>query len=391
MAEGERYDVIVVGAGPAGSMAAYHAVRGGCKTALLERKEVVGLPVRCGEAVGFKGFSKSCTIEDQWVLSKVKRITMVSPAGHTVSLVHTKKIGDNYVLDRRIMDKDLADRAIQAGVDFFPATPVRSVSFDGHATYTCMSDDTVFTAQSIICADGVESRLARDLGWDTALSLDDVESCALCVVEHEKIEDGVITFHLGTAIAPGGFVWVFPRGGHAANVGLGILGKYSTPGKAKQLLETFVNRVYPRGTVTRLHYGGVPVGRWLRPLVRNGAIVVGDAARQVSSLTGGGIAYSLFAGKTAGQTVAEAKKGDTINYALLDKYQKCWAAYCGKQQERSYALKSMLLENNNDTFFDTIAESLRKEKPETLSYMRVFMRTFARHPRILLKTFFLFR
>ncbi len=391
MSEHKKFDVIVVGAGPAGSMAAYHAAKGGCKTALIDRKEVVGVPVRCGEAVGFKGFSKSLEIEDSWVLSSVNKITMISPSGDKVNLVNPGKMGNNYILDRLVMDKDLAEKAIKAGADFFPLTPVTSVSFDGNATYTCVSTEKTFTASSLVLADGVESRLARSLGWNTTLSLEDVETCAISVVEHENIEDGVIELYLGNNIAPGGFLWVFPRGGNSANVGLGILGKYSSPGKAKELLENFVKNTYPGGTVTRSHCAGVPVGQWLRPLVRYGALVVGDAARQVSSLTGGGIAYALFAGRVAGETVAEAKKGDAIDYTHLKKYQKRWAQYCGKQQERSYALKSMLLEKNNDSFFNSIAQSLLKEKPETLSYMRVFMRTFARHPSILLKTFFLFR
>lgn len=391
MDKNEKFDVVVVGSGPAGAMAARYAAKGGCRVALVERKEKVGIPVRCGEAVGLKGFSASIDIEDKWILSHIKKIRMISPSGINVDLVNQAKIGKNFVINREIMDNDLVQRAIKNGVEYFPSTPVLSIKAESSNLYKCISAKKEFYASSAILADGVESRLARDLGWDTSLSMDDIESCAFCRVEHNSISNDTIEFHVGNKIAPGGFVWVFPRGEKSANVGLGILGSKSEGGKARELLHSFINEKFPDAVISDLHCGGAPVGKWLRPLVRDGVIIVGDAARQVNSLNGGGIAYALYAGRAAGETVAEAKKNGNLDYRHLKKYQKRWAQYCGKQQMRSYALKTMLLKKNNDRFFDTVARSLRKEPPEALSYMRVFFRTFAKHPVILLKSFLLFR
>ena len=391
METNKKFDVIVVGAGPAGAMAAQHAAKGGCRVALVERKEKAGIPVRCGEAVGFKGFSTSIAIEDKWILSRIKKIRMISPSGINVDLVNQAKIGQNFVINREIMDNDLVQGAIKAGVEYFPSTPIISVKAESSTLYKCMSPEKEFYASSVILADGIESRLARDLGWDTSLSMDDIESCAFCRVEHNSISGEIIEFHVGNKIAPGGFVWVFPRRKRIANVGLGILGSKSKGGKARELLYSFIHKKFPDAVIKNVHCGGAPVGKWLKPLVRGGVMVVGDAARQVNSLNGGGIAYALFAGRAAGETVAEAKNNSNLDYQHLKKYQKRWAQYCGKQQLRSYSLKTMLLKKNNDRFFDTIARSLRKEPEEALSYMRVFFRTFSKHPVILLKTFFLFR
>ncbi len=390
MAVPKKYDCIVVGAGPAGAMAAYHAAKGGCSVALVEKKERAGTPVRCGEAVGFKGFSASLEIEDRWILSHIKKIRMVAPGGTTVDLINPSKIGNNYVIDREIMDDELVRRAVTAGVSYFPSTPVLSVR-SGPQRYTCTTPANSLSASCVVLADGVESKLARDLGWDTVLPMEDIETCAFCHVTHDAINDEAIEFHVGSNNAPGGFVWIFPRGGKKANVGLGILGTKHKSGRAEELLNQFIDRKFPHAQVDNLHCGGVPVGKWLRPLVKNGVLIAGDAARQVNSLTGGGIAYALFAGRIAGETVAHAKTPDGINYRRLKVYQKKWAAYCGKQQMRSYALKSVLLKKDNDAFYDSIAKSLAKENPQELNYMRVFMRTFARHPLILIKTFFLFR
>ncbi len=391
MADREIYDVIVVGAGPAGAMAACHAAKGGCRVALLERKGKAGVPVRCGEAVGFKGFTKSITIKDEWIQTRIKKIRMISPSGHAVDLINPSRIGDNYIIDREIMDNDLVQQAVNTGVSYFASTPIMSVTSESGQLYKCVGLEKEFFATCVILADGVESKLARDLGWNSVLSMEDIETCAFCHVEHDSIAEDTIEFHVGSAIAPCGFLWIFPRRKGKANVGLGVLGTKSNGGKVRELLNDFIGRNFQNAKVSNLHCGGAPVGKWLKPLVRGGAMVVGDAARQVNSLSGGGIAYALYAGRIAGETVAEAFKNGAVDYTHLKQYQKKWASYCGKQQLRSYALKSMLLKKDNDTFYDTVAKSLMREDPDTLNYTRVFMRVFSRHPLILLKTFFLFR
>lgn len=391
METNKKFDVAVIGAGPAGAMAAQYAAKGGCRVALIERKRKVGIPVRCGEAVGLKGFSTSMDIEDKWILASVRKIRMISPGGIKVDLVNPAKTGKNYIIKREIMDEDLVRRAVKAGAEYFPSTPILSVKQESNRLYNCVGLQREFSASCVILADGVESRLARDLGWRTSLSMDDIESCAFCRVEHESITGDTIEFNVGNKVAPGGFAWVFPRGEKRANVGLGVLGSNSSGGKARELLDSFINKNFAGAVISDLHCGGAPVGKWLNPLVKNGIMIVGDAARQVNSLTGGGIAYALYAGRTAGETAAGAMKNGHLNYRYLKQYQKRWAHYCGKQQLRSYALKTVLLKKNNDNFFDTVARSLSRESPETLSYRRVFFRTFSKHPVILLKTFFLFR
>jgi digeranylgeranylglycerophospholipid reductase len=209
----ERFDVIVVGAGPAGAMAAQYAAKSGLRIGLLERKGKAGIPVRCGEAVGLKGLSVSLDIEQKWILASIKKIRMVSPAGIQVDLVNPAKIGKNYVINREVMDNDLVQKAIQSGAVYIPSTAILSVKPDNGGLYACISSRREFRAPCIILADGVESRLARDLGWNTPLSLDDIESCAFCRVEHDAVGSDTIEFHVGNEVAPGGFAWVFPRGG----------------------------------------------------------------------------------------------------------------------------------------------------------------------------------
>ncbi len=296
-----HYDIAVLGAGPAGSSAALQAARLKRSVCLIDRNAKVGVPVRCGEGIGYHSFIKHAGNRLEWTLNRIRQSVMVSPSGIKVTIGN---IDESYILDRETMDDDLAAEAAQAGADLFLSTPIVEVRRTAERAYECRSPDRTFTASCVIIADGVESRLARFLGWNTALSLGDVESCAFCRATSPLIDQNACIFYTGTTVAPGGYAWIFPRGKGDANVGLGIIGTKSGPGKAKECLERFIDRELSGAHVRSLHCGGVPVGRWLRPLVRDGAMLAGDAARQVNSISGAGIHYSLFAGNLAGTVAA---------------------------------------------------------------------------------------
>jgi digeranylgeranylglycerophospholipid reductase len=326
---------------------------------------------------------------------------MVSPSGISVEI---GDVGKSYILDRERMDADLVKAAEEAGAEFRASSPVIWAEETPSKRYKVIcgiggadkgggeaGGRVEFEAPCLILADGVESRLARCFGWDTALRLEDIETAAFARVEAEGIEGDCCTFYTGSAVAPGGYLWVFPRGEGVANVGLGVIGARCRAGLPKELLLEFTGRAYPGARVTDLHCGGVPVAKWVRPLVRGGVMLVGDAARQVNAINGAGLAYSLYAGKLAGAAAAAAFLGDgNVRRAALLEYQRGWAKGFGKQQERSFALKEFIM-SADDAFLDKIADSLAKEPPGKLSYLRVFMRTFSSRPLLLLKAFKLFR
>jgi len=384
----KNYDIIVIGAGPAGAMAAWAAASAGKKVALLERKAQAGVPVRCGEGIGHKGLTLTLEPREEWIKSSITRAVMVSPSGIKVDV---GDVGQSWILDRERMDGDLVREAVKAGAEFIPSATVVWCEKRADGIYRCVSQDREFSARILILADGVESRIARCFGWNTALDLKDIESGAFCRVYSYDIEQDCCYFYTGGAVAPGGYVWVFPRGKGEANVGLGVIGSKCRPGLPKELLIKFIERNFHKPRISDLHCGGVPVGRWIRPLVKEGVMLAGDAARQVNAINGAGIAYSLYAGKLAGETAAKAITGDkTVNYKTLRRYEKEWAKNFGKQQDRSFALKEFIMKTD-DGFLNKIAESLAKEDPKKISYLRVFTKTFASRPLLLLKVLKLFK
>jgi digeranylgeranylglycerophospholipid reductase len=333
-------------------MAALHAARGGCHVSLLERKKTAGSPVRCGEGIGIKGILRNVELDQTWIRNRIKQIRMVSPGGTEVDIVSKD---EGLILDREKMDRDLVCRARQAGVEYRNRAAVLKVEETDNNVYVCTtgSGDT-YRGRCVILADGVESKLARDLGWKTDLALHDLNTCAFLRVEDCDVAQDTVVFYLGKEVAEGGYAWVFPRGNRSANVGLGILGTASGPGRAREFLERFVERHVPKAVTRDLHCGGVPVGPWVKPLVSGGAMVVGDAARQVNCISGGGLSFALYAGRTAGTVAAKAFAGGRCRRERLREYERAWVKRFGKQQHRSHALKQMAI-TYDDRFLDEIA------------------------------------
>jgi len=384
----DPYDIVVVGAGPAGSSAALAAARERRSVLLLERKDRVGVPVRCGEAVGLKGMHVTREPKGEWIKARITRVKLFSPAGIPVVL---EDIAPSYVLDRERMDADCAQEAVAAGTELRCGESVERITRE-HSLYRVSTSCGSYRARIVICADGVESRCARDAGWKTALALEDLSSCAFCRVWADRDTAAqTVELHYGSGIANGGYAWVFPRGDDVVNVGLGVLGSRSTAGAAKAALERFVENRFGDCRTSPVHAGGVPVGRWLNPLVREGVMVVGDAARQVNALNGGGIAYAFFAGECAGTVAASSIKPDgTVDYRRLKRYHTIWARRFGKQQLRSFAIKKMVL-TLSDRRMDAIARKLSSRKPSKMDYFSVCLRAFYNHPVLLLKALALFR
>ena len=102
-----RYDVVVVGGGPAGSMAAWETAKGGASVCLLEKDRDIGYPVRCGEAVGESGVKQFVDIKDSWIAEKITGAILVGPNREPVNIAFSSETG--YILNRRIFDYDLSN------------------------------------------------------------------------------------------------------------------------------------------------------------------------------------------------------------------------------------------------------------------------------------------
>ena len=159
------YDIIVVGAGPAGSIAARYAAELGASILILEKDRDVGYPVRCGEAISKAGVEEFIASDEKWIASHISKFSLNSPDG-SEAVVEFDDAG--YVLERRIFDYELAKTAANAGAEILTRAYVNGlITEDGKVTgvkYEYRGEQKELKAKIIIGADGVESRVGRWAG-----------------------------------------------------------------------------------------------------------------------------------------------------------------------------------------------------------------------------------
>ena len=382
----ERYDVVVVGAGPAGSVTARKAADQGADVLLLDRNQEIGVPVKCAEGVS-KEIERFVTPDRRWICAEVKGANLYAPDGTKVVMAGTKLEEVGYVLERRLFDKFLASEAARAGAEVRVKTEAYGLIKENGAakgvTVRCGSETKRIYASVVVGADGVESQVGRWAGIDTRLRPADIDTCAeylMCDIEinHEYSE-----FFLGREIAPKGYAWVFPKGEDSANVGLGIGGDMSGDGHhAIDYLNAFVKSRFPTGKFLAQICGAVPVCGPIHESVAHGLVLVGDAAWHVNPLTGGGILYAIQAGELAGEVVATAVQEHDVSKTRLLEYDTRWRNAFGKRLDTGLKAKEFLFKLSDEDL-NTLAHSLQGVAIRELSTKALLLELLRRNPRML--------
>jgi digeranylgeranylglycerophospholipid reductase len=351
-----RYDVIVVGAGPAGTTAARYAAAGGASVLVLEKDRDVGYPVRCGEAVSHEGVVQFIDPDPRWIAATVTKFRLVAPNGKSVI---PRLDGAGYVLERRLFDYELAKLAAANGAEIITKAYVydllRTATGAACGVRVLIKDVSYDIAASVvIAADGVESRVGKWAGIDTTTHIRDMESCAQMTIAGIECEQDVLDFYFGDAVSPGGYLWVFPKGKNTANVGLGLSVEEAKKKSAIKYLEEFVAVKFPHAAVLTHIAGGVPCAKTCSTLVKNNVMLVGDAGHQVNPVSGGGIISGMIGGMLAGEVVAEAVK--LQSFANLAEYEKRWNKRLGWRHDVFYNIKEAISGFSDDTL-NNICES----------------------------------
>jgi digeranylgeranylglycerophospholipid reductase len=346
----KHYDLLVIGGGPAGAVAARTAAKKGLSVCLVEKRPAIGAPVRCAEGIGQEALAEFIEPDGRWISAEMTGAAIVAPDGTMMKLesgLAGNKVG--YILDRKIFDRELVWQAAEAGSDVSvktrAAAPIMAEGIVTGAKLEFCGIVSRVTADVVVAADGVESKFARWCGIDTTVPVREIMSSAQYVLTGIDIDPHVTVFYLGNAVAPEGYLWVFPKGERSANVGIGISGKKSGSGhRARDYLDKFVHRTFPDGKPIEFIVGGVSVCRPLDCTVADGLVIAGDAARVVDPLTGGGIYNAMFTGRLAADVAADCiGKGDTSKKALAP-YDAGWRrSKVGKSIERNYHIKEYLI------------------------------------------------
>ncbi len=380
----DRYDIVVIGAGPAGSVAARFAAENGASVLMLERDREPGIPVRCAEGVSHNGIAPFIDIDKRWIASQIDVAKLTSPNGES-ALMHNNGVG--YVLERRIFDTALCELAAKHGAQLITkANALDLIKENDKITgvkYRYMGETREVKCDIVIAADGTESRVGRWAGIKTAVALRDIDTCVQYTLAGLDIKKDMCEFYFGNEVSPGGYVWIFPKSDSTANVGIGIAGHLSHEKGPKEYLDEFVAEKFPNATITYTVYGGVPTAPTLNEIVRENIMLVGDAARQGNPITGGGIVQGMIAARIAGRVAAEAVKNGQFNTKFLKKYPKEWDKTLGKTQKVMHTMKEKFL-FMTDERFNNLVNFCKKIPSDKFSIKSLFTEAVKGDPKLML-------
>lgn len=385
-----EYDAVVVGSGPAGSVTARFAAESGAKVLIIERRQEVGVPVLCGEGISKQVDDFKVLKGRRWIANNMDGARIFSPDGTMVKLAAEMAGNETgYVLYRDIFDQELARGAIRAGAELMLNTCAVTLLKENDKIKGVKArhfdEEIDIKADVVVGADGVESKVGRWAGMKTTLKPSDLEICAQYTLTNVDVEREYCDFYLGKKIAPGGYVWIFPKGNDVANVGIGILASLSTPGLPTKLLDKFISS-HPelkKGEPVRFLAGAVSVSEPYES-VRDNLLLVGDAARQVDPITGGGLMASIEAGKIAGETIGRAVEMEKFDKEMLSAYEKAVEAAFYKKLKRNYMVKEIIL-GFEDKTLNMLADSLKDVKFDEISTLGLVKALVSKHPSLLMK------
>jgi len=380
-------EVLVVGAGPAGSMTARYAAKGGADVLIIEKRQEIGSPVRCAEGISQSLLSKvDLTLPEKCVARHVKGAKIFSPAGHCL-ILSEKQAGDEVgiVLDRVFFDKFLAKLAIDEGADVKLKTAATGLIKEGGkiagVTATSPEGDLKIKAKCVVGADGYESQVGRWGGIDTKLSPRDITSCFQYRLTGLDYDPDYCEFYLGSQ-APGGYIWVFPKDEETANVGMGIqLAQLKTPAQIKQTLDKFIakDKRLKNGKPLDMVSGAVSISAPIDKTVIDNLLLVGDSARQIDPITGGGISNGCIAGRIAGEALAGASKKKDFSEKSLQKYENGWRDEMENRLYRNWMAKEKLIKLSDETF-DKIIATLAEVGVEKVSSLAILQAVEKKYP-----------
>ncbi len=383
-----EYDVVVIGAGPGGSMAARAAAEKS-DVLLIEKRQEIGAPVRCAEGVLKAAFLGMAQPNKKWISSYIRGYRFFAPDG-TMLEVSAEAMGIEgnlaYILERKIFDRELAKDAARAGADISVRTRATGLLTEDGAVRGIkvkrLGEDFEVRSQVVIGADGPESQVGRWAGINTTLALKDAGSGAQYLMANADVAEDFCDVYFGSR-APGGYAWVFPKGETLANVGIGVSANMLDGRSPIDYLDDFVSHQFPQAQQLGLIMGGVPLSDELRTVVGEGLMLVGDAAHHCDPLSGGGITSAMEGGKIAGEVASKAVQLHNASTQVLKEYViRRRQTLFGKLQKHNYRIKDFFVAQS-DPELNRFIRALKGIRPLEMGITGVGMRLIAANPRTL--------
>jgi len=343
----KKFDVIVVGAGTGGCLAAKTVAEAGLSVCMIDRKPELKIGDKvCGDAIGkhhFDNIGIVHPIGDE-LDQTMEGIKVYSPDMETVVNVKGEGV-HGYLINRLLFGQRLLKEAKDAGATLMDSTIVTEpIIKDGYIVGVSTKDSKTeekseIFAQVVVDASGhsavLRKKLPPQMDIETEVNDEDVEICYREIREVKETidEPEFCKIYLDLQRFPGGYCWIFPKSSNTVNVGLGVAMKKGFPNPKDLYNEQVLSMPLFKGSRALTGGGGlVPTRRPISSMVGNGIIIIGDAACQVNPIHGGGIGPSMMGGAKAAEVIIEAlEKGDVSRESLWPYTGMFMAEYGAKQ------------------------------------------------------------
>lgn len=368
------YDIVVVGSGPAGATTARIAAENGLRVLMVDKRQELGAPIQCSGAVSRHALEAvGIQPSEEFIHEAIYGFAVYNQAGEKTTIDYRQLKGDEYgneegkkplgyVVDRRRFDRYLMTQAERAGVEVWLKT--EGLGYTPNGLESCaihvrnFNKELTLNTKVIVGADGLQSQVGKWAGLRTHIKLTELASCLQFIVDQVET-DGLLEIVTGHEWAPGGYAWVFPKGHGYAEIGLGVI-RPMTDKNAQWHLDYFMQQSFfkerfKHSRTLEIQGGGVPLAAPLRKQYADNLILVGDAARHVNPITGGGIHTALSGGWIAGNFLAELIQASiTPSSENLKRYQDKWLDALGNKMWKLYGVKTEIFKTEDIALRDEL-------------------------------------